>query len=89
MGAVSEQARELAPVASRVVLLWISAFESRVAIGKILALAQSLPQLTYALGFDTATAFEDSLAFKLDRASLVNQPLYAADARVIWDDLRV
>ena len=87
MGAVSEQARKLAPVASRVVLS--SAFESRVAIGKILALAQSLPQLTYALGFDTATAFEDSLAFKLDRASLVNQPLSEAEARVIWDDLRV
>jgi O-succinylbenzoate synthase len=87
MGAVSEQARELAPVASRVVLS--SAFESRVAISKILALAQSLPQLTYALGFDTATAFEDSLAFKLDRASLVNQPLSAALARVIWDDFRV
>jgi O-succinylbenzoate synthase len=87
MGAVSEQARELAPVASRVVLS--SAFESRVAIGMILALAQSLPHLGYAFGFDTATAFEDSLAFQVDRSSIVNQPLSAAEAQEIWDDWRV
>lgn len=87
MGAVSEQLRVLAPVASRVVLS--SAFESRVAIGMILALAQSLPQLAYALGFDTATAFEDSLAFEVDRASLVNRPLSAAEAQAIWNDWQV
>ena len=87
MGAVSDQVRELAPVASRVVLS--SAFESRLAIGMIFALAQSLPHLAYALGFDTATAFEDSLAFQVDRAYLVNQPLSVAGAQAIWDDWRV
>lgn len=87
MGAVSEQARELAPVASRVVLS--SAFESRLAIRMIIALAQSLPQLGYALGFDTASTFKDSLAFQLERANLVSQPLSAAETQEIWDGWRV
>lgn len=72
MGNVRDLARRLAPVASRVVLS--SAFESKVAIETILFLAEALPQLQYALGFDTATAFDDSLTFHLQQARLMRQP---------------
>ena len=82
MGAVSEQAL----LYGRWVVL-SSAFESRVAIGKILALAQSLP-FDYALGFDTATAFMThwhlNLISEFSQSATIRK-----EARAIWDDFRI
>lgn len=79
MGPVPQLLQRLRPLAPRVVLS--SVFETRIGLENALALADQLPGLNCALGFDTGAAFDDALNFthsgpRIERGSYQPQALW-------------
>lgn len=85
MGSLAQQVRNLQPVAARVVLS--SVFETRIGLEMALRLADQLPDLKYALGFDTVAAFDDGLNFSQIGPEITPSLRSTYDPQKIWNQL--
>lgn len=85
MGNVSSLLEQLQPLAGQLVIS--SVFETGIGLSQALRLADSLPPMGYAIGFDTRVSFNDTLS------GCGNGPVLLADARIhfnpemIWNQL--
>jgi len=85
MGNVTTLLEQLQPLAGQ--LVFSSVFETGIGLSQALRLADSLPPMGYAIGFDTRVAFDDTLS------GFGNGPLLPADERIhfnpqmIWNQL--
>ena len=85
MGNVTSLLQQLRPLAGQ--LVFSSVFETGIGLSQALKLADALPAMQYAIGFDTLTAFDDALA------GAVAAPVFQAsqrahfDPEVIWKQL--
>ncbi|PXA02958.1 o-succinylbenzoate synthase [Coraliomargarita sinensis] len=85
MGNVSPLLEQLRPLAGQ--LVFSSVFETGIGLFQALDLADNLPDIKYAIGFDTIAAFDDDLS------GLVPGPIFPAGARAkidlesIWNQL--
>lgn len=82
MGPLPQLLPRLQPLASRVVLS--SVFETRIGLGNALSLADQLPDLNFALGFDTGAAFDDALNFT-HRGPRIEPATY--QPQTLWNSL--
>ena len=85
MGDLAQQIERLQPVAARVVLS--SVFETRIGLEMALRLADQLPDLKYALGFDTVAAFCDGLNFSQLGPQIKPSHRSTYDPQKIWNRL--
>jgi len=85
MGCLQKQVRSLQPIADRVVLS--SVFETRIGLEAALCLADQLPGLKYALGFDTGAAFDDGLNLAQLGPALGPQLRQTYQPQAIWNQL--
>lgn len=81
MGNITLLMERLQPLARQVV--FSSVFETAVGQHLALALADMLPEMDYALGFDTGTAFNDTLGTQL------SGPAFSVDDRLRYDPNRI
>jgi len=85
MGNVTSLLQQLRPLARQ--LVFSSVFETGIGLSQALELADALPAMKYAIGFDTVAAFDDALT------GPVSAPVFLARARahfypeVIWKQL--
>jgi O-succinylbenzoate synthase len=85
MGRLPEQVERLRPVAARVVLS--SVFETRIGLEGALRLADQLPHLNYAIGFDTGAAFDDGLGLASIGPQIEPATRTMYDPEKIWNQL--
>lgn len=85
MGNIAPLLEQLRPLAGQLVIS--SVFETGIGLFHALDLANALPEMKYAIGFDTMAAFSDDLS------GLTSQPLISAkdlgkiDLEAIWNQL--
>ncbi|MGB0743150.1 MAG: o-succinylbenzoate synthase [Opitutales bacterium] len=86
MGNVTQLMELLKPLARQ--LVFSSVFETGIGLSQALSLADALPEMNYAIGFDTFKAFDDELS------GIAFGPVVAAEARAgmsldaIWNQLQ-
>ena len=85
MGNVTLLMEQLRPLARQ--LVFSSVFETGIGLRQALALADMLPEMTYAVGFDTRSAFADDLAGSRSGPWIRAAERNAIDPQEIWKKL--
>lgn len=85
MGNVTQLFKLLRPLAGQLVLS--SVFETGVGLSQALGLADALPEMNYAIGFDTLDAFDDGLSGLSSCPVIAGKDRTAIDLDEIWNQL--
>lgn len=85
MGNVTLLAEQLKPLAGQ--LVFSSVFETGIGLSHALELADALPEMKYALGFDTSSAFNDTLSGLKPGSVLLAKERGRIDPESIWKQL--
>lgn len=85
MGNVAPLLEQLRPLAQQ--LVFSSVFETGIGLFHALDLADGMPEIKYALGFDTIAAFDDDLAGLVPGPALRAKERSKIDLEAIWNQL--
>ena len=85
MGNVAPLLEQLRPLAGQ--LVFSSVFETGIGLSQALALADAVPGIKYAIGFDTIAAFSDDLAGLAPGALLSAKGRAKTNLEAIWNQL--